>query len=256
MGRVYEAEDMRLSRRVAVKVLPDGSEDASFGERIFREARAAARAEHPAVVTVYGYGSDPGLGVSYVVMECLGGETLGQRIAREGPLPIPFVQRIAFETADALSAVHAAGVIHRDLKPSNVFLAARGFRVDEIKLLDFGVAKLLDLQTLTTTGEVYGTPAYMAPEQLADSKRVEPRCDLYSLGAVLFECLTGTPPYAARSTAALVSEIVLGREPDVRAARPDVPEVLAGIVSRCLKKRARDRFPDARSICVALHRQE
>jgi serine/threonine protein kinase len=252
MGTVYEAQDIRLGRKVAVKLMRKDTADETLAERLYREARAAARSEHPAVVTMYGYGVDPELDVNYVVMEYLQGETLAQRITTAGPLSIELVVRIALEVADALAAVHAAGVVHRDLKPSNIFLATRGRRVDDVKLLDFGVAKQLDLQTLTTTGQIYGTPTYMAPEQLSDSKRVDARCDLYSLGAVLFECATGRPPFTGRNLLAVASEVLLGQEPDVREHRTDLPEPLAAVITRCMRKQPADRFQDARSLSKAL----
>lgn len=253
MGYVYEGEDLRLGRRVAIKVVRDhGDDEGRPGERLFREAKAAARAEHPAVVTAYGYGTDPDYGVDYFVMERLFGETVSQRIARVGPLPIPFVVKIALESADALIAIHGAGVIHRDLKPSNIFLAARGQRVDDIKLLDFGLAKQLSLQTLTTTGQVYGTPMYMAPEQLSDSKRVDVRCDIYSLGVVLYECLTASPPFVAPNTVGVALEVVYGEQPDVRRKRPDVPLKLAQLVTRCMKRERSERYADARALYAAL----
>lgn len=252
MGRVYEAQDIRLGRNVALKVMHGDAGDDSLAERLFREAKAAARADHAAVVTTYGYGVDPELGLNYVVMECLQGETLAQRLTRVGPLPVPALQRVALEIADALTAVHEAGVVHRDLKPSNVFLATRGRRVDDVKLLDFGVAKQLDLQTLTATGQVYGTPMYMAPEQLADSKRVDQRCDLYSLGATLFESATGRAPFKSTNVTALVAEVMFGPVPDVRAHRSDLPTALAEAITRCLSKQAHERFQTARSLYDAL----
>jgi eukaryotic-like serine/threonine-protein kinase len=252
MGHVYAGEDLRLGRQVAIKVAHEAEPELMLGERLFREAKAAARADHPAVITAYGYGTDSELGVDYFVMERLYGETVGQRIERVGRLPVPLVLRIAIETCDALIAVHSANVIHRDLKPSNIFLAQRGQRVDEIKLLDFGVAKQLNLQTLTATGQVYGTPMYMAPEQLTDSKHVDVRCDVYSLGAVMLECLTGKPPFVAANTFALALEVVYGAEPDVRGRCSDVSEELAAVVSRCLKKQRESRFPDARAVYLAL----
>lgn len=252
MGRVYDGEDLRLGRRVAIKVMRDDTTDESLGERLFREAKAAARSDHPAVVTTFGYGTDLDLGISYVVMERLQGETVGARIARIGPLPMPLVVRIALETADALAAVHAAGVIHRDLKPNNLFLASRGQRIDQLKLLDFGVAKQLDLPALTTTGQVYGTPMYMAPEQLRDSKHVNARCDLYSLGAVLLECVTGKLPFRSGNAAALISEIVFGENPAVHGLRADLPAPLAAVIERCLAKRVGDRYPSAQAVVAAL----
>lgn len=250
MGHVYEAQDLRLGRIVAVKVVRDANDDGRTGERLFREARAAARADHAAVVTAYGFGVDPELAIDYFVMERLHGETVQQRIARIGPLPFPLLHRIALDAADALIAVHEAGVIHRDLKPSNVFLATRGRRFDEVKLLDFGVAKQFDVHTLTTTGHVCGTPTYMAPEQLSDPKRVDARCDLYSLGAVLFECSTGKPPQAAPNALAAALEIVYGTEPELR--RDDIPVAFAEIVQLCMKKSRDARFADARALYLAL----
>jgi serine/threonine-protein kinase len=204
------------------------------------------------VVTTYDCGTDPERDISYVVMEYLQGETVAQRIERIGPLPPQLVLRIALETADALSAVHAAGVIHRDLKPSNIFLASRGRRTDDVKLLDFGVAKQLDLATLTATGQTYGTPRYMAPEQLLDSKRIDARSDLYSLGALLWECLAGRPLFAAANIVELVANIQFGPEPEARELGDAVPPALAAVIERCLKKRASDRFPDAQALCAAL----
>lgn len=255
MGQVLGAEDLRLGRQVAIKVSRGGGDDEFIlGERLFREARAAARADHPAVVTAFGYGTDPDLAADYFVMERLYGETLGQRIARIGPLPIALTLRFSLDICEALIAVHDAGVIHRDLKPNNVFLASRGHRVDTIKLLDFGVAKQLNLQTLTSTGQVWGTPVYMAPEQLMDARRVDARCDLYSLGMLMFECVTGKPPMAAANTLALAVAILDqdASVPDVRAARSDVPDALAEIIGQCVRKQREQRFRDARALYEAL----
>ncbi|HEX5660046.1 MAG TPA: serine/threonine-protein kinase [Polyangiales bacterium] len=253
MGQVYEAEDIRLGRHVAVKVLhAEHAADDALAERLYREAKAAARADHPAVITTYAHGTDEELAISYVVMERLSGETLAQRLEREGPLPVRFVLRVALALADALASVHAAGVVHRDLKPANVFLAVRGMRKDEIKLLDFGVAKQLDLQTLTTTGQVYGTLTYMAPEQLADSKRVDARCDLYSVGAVLFECLAGRPPFASSNVASMIANILAGERPELAAQRSDAPAALIEIVERCLQRQASARYPGAEALHAAL----
>ena len=252
MGQVFVGEDLRLGRQVAIKVVRPGPDDATLGERLFREARAAARSDHPAVVTAFGYGSDPDLGVDYFVMERLHGETVGQRIQRIGPLPLTLLHRIAIETCDALGAVHDAGVIHRDLKPNNLFLATRGPRVDELRLLDFGVAKQLSLQTITATGQIWGTPVYMAPEQLLDAKRVDPRCDLYALGAVLYECLTGSPPFEADNAVAMAFKVVHESAPDARALRPDAPVELVELISRCMRKDPDERFQHARQLQRAL----
>lgn len=251
MSSVYAAEDLQLSREVAVKIL-HGNPDHALAERLFREAKAAAQANHPAVITVFGYGSDDAAGVDYVIMERLHGEDLAARIEREGPQSITFVQQLGREIADALAAVHATSVVHRDLKPGNVFLAKRGLRVDEIKLLDFGIAKHLDLHTLTGTGEVIGSLPYMAPEQVRDAKRIGPQSDIYALGAVLYECLTGEPPFQARGLIELARRVLQGGPPPLSAARPDAPPALVALIERCLSLEPSERHPDARALCSEL----
>jgi serine/threonine-protein kinase len=198
MGTVYSAEDLRLGRKVAVKVVRQVGDEALLGERLFREAKAAARAEHPAVITAFGYGTDQELGADYFVMEQLHGETLGQRIERVGPLPVALALRIAIEVCD--------------------------------------------------------TPMFMAPEQLNDSKRVDARADLYALGAVIFECLTGRVPFLAPNALALLFAIMEGPSPDVRSLRSDVPDALAAIVTRCLQRDRAQRFADTRALYIALGR--
>lgn len=253
MSCVYEALDVRLSRHVALKVMCSETGDEELAaERLHREAQGAARSEHPAVVTTYGYGCDDELAVSYVAMECLRGETLGQRLERTGPMAFVQVYEIALELLDALAAVHEAAVIHRDLKPSNVFLTTRGRRTDEIKLLDFGVARLIDLHTLTATGELYGTPMYMAPEQLRDASAVDARSDLYSLGMLLHECLSGKPPFARTNLVELTTAIILGRSRDLLRERPDCPALLASFVAQCSHVEPTLRFVSARAATRAL----
>jgi eukaryotic-like serine/threonine-protein kinase len=251
MSVVHQAEDLRLSRKIAIKLIEGTSSDALV-ERLFREARAAARANHPAVVTVFAYGTDAATGVHYLAMERLEGEDLAARIARDQPLPLEFVLRLGAEIADALAAVHAAGVVHRDLKPSNVFLAKRGLRVDDVKLLDFGVAKQLDMQTLTTPGQVIGTLAYMAPEQLIDAKKVDPRSDLYALGALLFECLSGEPPFKGSSITEITSKILYDEPERLSGRRSDLPPAVLGIIERCMSRRMRDRYATALQLQKAL----
>jgi serine/threonine-protein kinase len=143
-------------------------------------------------------------------------------------------------------------VVHRDLKPSNLFLAKRGRRDDVVVLLDFGVAKHLHLQSMTATGQIWGTLQYMAPEQLTDSKRVDARSDIYAFGAVLYECLTGKPVFQSQCAVALGHEVVNRSAPDTRALRRDTPDALATIVARCLSKAPGDRFPNAASLYGAL----
>lgn len=251
MSVVYEAEDLRLARRVAIKVL-QGNDSEVATERLFREARAAARAEHPAVITVFGYGSDEASGVDYLVMERLQGEDLATRIARVGPLPPSLVVELGIDIADALAHVHAAGVLHRDLKPANVFLAKRGLRPEQIKLLDFGLAKHLDMQTLTAPGQIMGTLRYIAPEQLNNPKQVDARSDIYAMGVMLYECLCAASPYGEGSAIQLAGGIASGRWSSLGSRQPGLPKALCDVVERCLKLRPADRYASARNLCSAL----
>lgn len=252
MSVVYAAEDLRLLRAVAVKVLR-GSTSSALAERLFREARAAARADHPAIVTVFGYGTDETTGVDYIVLERLRGSDLASRIAEQGPLTNEFVRRIGVEVADALSAVHATGVVHRDLKPANIFLAQRGMRVDEVKLLDFGTAKQFDLHTLTEQGEVVGTLAYMPPEQLRDSLRIDARVDLYALGVTMYQCLAGQLPFLSSNVAALALDVLRGSTVlPLARARSDAAPALIAIVERCMQRSPADRYQTAAELRDAL----
>lgn len=251
MAFVYDAEDLTLGRHVAIKLVRDvGSEIGS--ERLFREAKAAARANHPSVVTIHGYGTDFDEGIDYLVMERLQGEDLGRRIARQGPLPLDFVVRVGIEVADALAAVHAIGVVHRDLKPRNVFLAQRGLRGEELKVLDFGIAKHLDLQSITAPDQLIGTLPYMAPEQLLDAGDVGPATDVYALGVTLFECLSGVLPFSGAGPAELVRRVLAGAAQALAPLRPDAPEALIAAVMRCLSHEPSARFASARDVCSTL----
>jgi len=251
MSVVHEAEDLRLSRKLAIKLIRGESSD-ELVERLFREARAAARANHAAVVTVFAYGTDAATGLHYLAMERLQGEDLAARIEREGPLPIELVLRMGIEIADALAAVHATGVVHRDLKPSNVYLARRGVHVDDVKLLDFGVAKQIDLHTLTAPGEVLGTLLYMAPEQLTDAKHVDARSDLYAVGALLYESLTARAPFEGVGLAELGTSILYSDPADVTTLRSGIPAALVAIIHKCLSRRPRDRHQTALRLRDAL----
>jgi serine/threonine-protein kinase len=251
MAFVYDAEDLTLGRHVAIKLVRNLSCEIG-GERLFREAKAAARANHPAIVTIYGYGTDSDEGIDYLVMERLQGEDLGARIARAGPLALAFLVRLGIELSDALSAVHGIGVVHRDLKPANVFLAQRGLRSDEVKVLDFGIAKHLDLQPITAPNQLIGTLPYMAPEQLLDAKHVGPASDIYALGVTMFECLSGVLPFSAAGPAELVRRILAGEGRALAPLRPDAPRALLATVSRCLAPDPNARFASAREVCAAL----
>ena len=228
MGSVWEAEDLRLQRRVAVK-LPAGDVARAVPnlvERFAREASAAARLSHPNVATVFDHGHDGD--TPFIVMELLEGETLADRL-RRGPLPVDEATAITDEVAAALDAAHAAGVIHRDVKPANVMLTSGG-----VKVMDFGVATAEWAQTITTTG-VLGTAAYLSPEQAAGDPAV-PASDVYALGAVAYEMLSGRPPFVADSAVAVVAAH-LHRDPEPLAeVAPHVPDHVATSVERALAK--------------------
>ena len=232
MGAVYRATHERLQRSVALKVLTNTSR--ALGERFVREGVALARLRHPAIVEVFDAGEDGAL--AWIAMELLEGETLGDALHRRGRLPPAEVAQIGRELAGGLGEAHGVGIIHRDLKPDNVFLAlARRGRVQP-KLLDFGVAHLrADFlgPSPSVVGALIGTPLYLSPEQ-AQGGEVDLRSDLWSLGAVLFQALTGRTPFTATSFVDLVIKLRDQRPPDVRSLATDVPDALARTVMACL----------------------
>jgi eukaryotic-like serine/threonine-protein kinase len=242
MGVVYSATDEKLGRTVAVKILPAGvltSEDAR--ERFRREALALARLNHPHIAALYDVGEQDG--VDYIVMECVQGQSLRTAL-QGGPLTVVEATRIALQIAEALEEAHAQGVVHRDLKPANVMITAKG----SAKVLDFGVAKLLAgteiAQSLTEAVGPIGTPLYMSPEQ-ALGERVDARTDLWSLGALYYEMLTGGSPFHGASVLAVLHSVIADRFPPVRELRPDAPEEADHIVNRAMQKDLERRYASA-----------
>jgi len=253
MGVVYEAEDLRLGRPVALKFLPDHLAcDRSALERFQAEARAASSLNHPHICTIYDV--DEAEGRPFIAMELLEGEPLRARLAR--PLPVAAIVHIALQLAEALEAAHAKGIVHRDIKPENVFVSAD----ETAKLLDFGIAKLVTEQTAagaTTrvgTGPLaLGTVAYMSPEQ-ARGEALDARTDLFSLGVVLYEMATGAEPFRGATTGAILGEILTGAPiPPVRL-NPEVPPELERIVNKLLEKERELRYQSARDVRVDLER--
>jgi len=255
MGAIFEAEHTELRRLVALKVLlPRLAGDVDAVARFFREARAAAAIGHPGIVQVFDLGSRDG--VAFLAMERLQGEELAQRVARLGPLPPGFVARVGRDLADAVAAAHDCGIVHRDLKPQNVFLARDARGIDVVKVLDFGIAKLTEAdradQPLTQTGAVFGTPMYMPPEQLRGVKDLDGRADIYAIGAILYECLMGSPPFAAESFPMLVLRITTEPPRPIDTARTDVPRELVAVVSKALAKLREERYGNAHELAAAL----
>ncbi len=239
MGIVYEAEHVRLGRRVAVKFLRADQEPTSSSVRRFlREARIIAGVESAYVVSILDCGQLPG-GTPYLVTELLRGQSLRSRLKSAGTLEIGETVQIAHDACMGLSAVHSTDVVHRDLKPENLFLSRREGDRLTCKLLDFGVAKLASSSS-TAHGGIVGTVAYMAPEQILDSSHVGPQADLYSLGAILFECLTGRVPYDGTSAHAIMFKAMHSPTPDPRALRPALPLPLAEVVKTALRPDPRD----------------
>ncbi len=251
MGVVMAAEHVALGRPVALKCPVPGE-----GARFAREARAAARVDSPHVARV----SDAGVlenGTPYMIMERLYGEDLCAYLRRVGPLPIGEAVLYVVQACDAIAAAHAAGVVHRDLKPSNLFLARRPDETRSVKVLDFGISKLADgapaeCPSLTRSGAILGTPRYLSPEQVIAPKSVDARTDIWGLGMVLYEVLTGAPMYDIDTLPALCMAIVNAPPPPLRALRPDAPAGLEATILRCVRKEPRERFASAVELALAL----
>jgi len=246
MGVVYRAVDRQLNRQVALKFLPESvAADPLLRQRFLREAKAAASLDHTNICAIYGVEQAPD-GRLFMVMPYYDGETLQTRI-RRGPLPVTDAVDYARQIATGLSHAHAAGIVHRDVKPANVALTREG----RVKILDFGIAKMADA-SLTRTGMVLGTLAYMSPEQAAGEKQVDHRTDLWALGVVLYEMLAGRPPFTQESIAALFYAVQTLEPPPIRELRAEVPCALEAVIGRLLQKQRDRRYPDAAAVLEAL----
>jgi len=247
MGIVFQAEDPQLRRLVALKVINPSQAGTTARQRFLREARATAALAHDHVVTIHHVGEDRG--VPFLAMQFLQGESLDDRLKREGKLPVPEVLRIGREMAEGLAAAHERGLVHRDIKPGNVWLEGKSGRV---KLLDFGLARVSgDEPHLTQTGNMLGTPAYMAPEQ-AGGEEVDARCDLFSLGAVLYRLCTGELPFKGNDTMSILLSLATHQPKPPHALNAEVPVALSNLVMRLLAKDRAGRPASAQVVAEEL----
>jgi serine/threonine-protein kinase len=250
MGVVFRAHDEKLKRTVAVKVLPpELAYRRDIRARFVREAETAARLSHPNIVPIHAVGEANDL--VYFVMGYVDGESLAVRLKRRGRLSLEEARRIMRETSDALAAAHQQGVIHRDVKPDNILLEGTRGRV---MVTDFGIAKALSAEggTLTDTGIAIGTPAFMSPEQAAGERVIDGRSDLYSLGVVAYQMLTGELPFQSPTVPGLLMKQISTPATPVDRLRPETPRELAQTVMRCLEKDPEDRWPSADALRRAL----
>ncbi|MFY0563905.1 serine/threonine-protein kinase [Archangium lansingense] len=256
MGQVFQARHTRLGRQVALKVLRSAfAHDGGFVRRFFQEARAVNQINHEHIVEIFDFIEDEQQGHVYCVMELLRGQSLSA-LLKEERLSVSRIRRILVQVCAALSAAHRLGVVHRDIKPDNLFVTHKGGQQDFVKVLDFGVAKLLTAEGTSGTldGTIIGTPTYMSPEQAAGLP-VDHRADIYAVGTVLYELLSGQPPFQASNFGQLMVKILTEPPPPLPSHTPagePVPQVLAQLALRCLAKEPGDRPQQLAEVITAL----
>jgi serine/threonine protein kinase len=259
MGVVVAATHVSLEERVAIKfLLPEALANPDTVARFLREARAAVRikSEHVARVTDVGTLEN---GAPYMIMEYLDGSDLAGHSQRRGPLPIEDAVEYVLQACEAIAEAHALGIVHRDLKPANLFVAKRADGTPSVKVLDFGISKVTGVGSssgadlgMTKTTTIMGSPLYMSPEQMASTRDVDARTDIWALGAILYELLTGTVPFQADTITQLCAMILQQPPPPLRNLRPDAPEGLQDIIRRCLAKDRNQRYQNVAEFASAL----
>jgi len=255
MGVVVAARHMQLEQRVALKFLrPEAMQSKEAVERFLREARNAVRlrSEHVAKVTDVGTLDS---GAPYMVMEFLDGADLSQIVQATGSITIEEAVYFVLQACEAIAEAHSLGIIHRDLKPQNLFVTRRVDGKPLVKVLDFGISKTLDTQSglsLTRTSSIMGSPLYMSPEQMRSSKNVDQRADIWALGVILYELLTGHVPFEAESVPELCLKVVQDEPTPPKSERPQIPEGLNAVVLKCLEKTSSNRFSNVAELAAAL----
>jgi serine/threonine-protein kinase len=250
MGVVYRAKDRRLKRVVAIKVLPpELAFRSEIKTRFLREAETAAQLNHPNIVDIYAV--DEAEGIVYFVMAYITGDNLAKRLHQQGAMSVDETRRVLRDVADALAYAHERGVVHRDIKPDNILIDAQSGRP---MVTDFGIARAITEgdSRLTATGIAIGTPTYMSPEQAAGERTIDGRSDLYSLGVVGYQMLTGEPPFTANSTPAILVKHISEQPTPLEQRRSDVPPDLSRVIMTLLEKEPANRFPSASAVVVAL----
>lgn len=255
MGVVVEANDTRLERRVAIKfLLPEYAEHGEAASRFMREARAAVKIKSDHTARVIDVGTMEN-GSPYMVMEYLEGADLAQILERDGVLSVEDAALYIIQACEAVAEAHSHGIVHRDLKPANLFLAQQPDGSVRIKVLDFGISKVADAQldhSLTRTSSMMGSPLYMSPEQMRSTRNVDLRTDIWALGVIFYEMVTGSLPFIANSVPELSAKVLLEAHEPLSSRRPDLPVALERVVARALCKNASERFPSIAEFAMEL----
>ncbi|MBI5486687.1 MAG: serine/threonine protein kinase [Deltaproteobacteria bacterium] len=256
VGEVYEAVHAVIGMRVAIKLIRrEWAGDSELAARFLQEARAAAAVGHPGIVHVHDVGTTPE-GRTYLVMELLEGEDLEKVLRRRSRLPPAEIVPVLCDALDALDAAHSKGIVHRDLKPENIFLVAGPRRRTAVRILDFGIARLAGApetaSRLTLPGTVMGTPYYMSPEQVAGAATIDGGADIYALGIVLFEALTGKLPFAGKNVQETLCEVLEAPFPSARELCPEIPEELERVIRKATARKREERFREAAAFAAAL----